>query len=108
MASYGKLVRDKIPDIIRNNGEEPITRILETEEYKKALEIKLLEECHEVIDAQSRDRLEELADLIEVVKALAKTEDATLEDVLKIADAKCEKRGAFENKIYLETVITKE
>ena len=71
-------------------------------------EIKLLEECHEVIDAQSRDRLEELADLVEVVKALAKTEDATLEDVLKIADEKCEKRGAFENKIYLETVITKE
>ena len=37
---YNKLVRDKIPEIIKINGEEPITRILTEEEYKKALEKK--------------------------------------------------------------------
>ena len=39
---YNKLVRDKIPDIIKNNGEEPITRILNYEEYKKELEKKCM------------------------------------------------------------------
>lgn len=106
--SYGKLVRDKIPEIIKNNGEEPITRILDFDEYKKELEMKLLEECHEVLESQSKERLEELADLIEVVKALVKLEDATLEDVFKIAEQKKEKRGAFEKRIYLDSVITKE
>jgi len=41
--SYKKLVRDNIPDIIKNNGEIPITRILSNEEYKCELEKKLLE-----------------------------------------------------------------
>jgi len=47
--SYKKLVRDNIPDIIKNNGEIPITRILSNGEYKFELEKKLLEECNEVI-----------------------------------------------------------
>lgn len=49
--SYQKLVRDKIPEIIKNNNETPITRILSDEEYKKELEKKLLEEYQEVIEA---------------------------------------------------------
>ena len=102
---YGKLVRDKIPEIIKNNGEEPITRILNAEEYKKELEIKLLEECNEVLEANSKDRLEELADLLEVAQALAKLEDSSLEEVSRIAEEKCEKRGAFAERIYLEDVI---
>lgn len=40
---FNKLVRDRIPEIIRNNNEEAITRILNDDEYKKALENKLLE-----------------------------------------------------------------
>ena len=45
---FNKLVRDKIPEIIKNNNEEPITRILNDEEYKIELEKKLLEEYNEV------------------------------------------------------------
>ena len=37
MREYNKLVRDKIPEIISNNGENPKTRILDNIEYKKEL-----------------------------------------------------------------------
>ena len=52
--SYEKLVRDKIPEIIRSNGEEPETRILSDEEYKKELEKKLLEEYQELLSERER------------------------------------------------------
>ena len=42
--NYNKLVRDNIPDIIKNNGGEPIIRILDDSEYKSELEKKLYEE----------------------------------------------------------------
>ncbi len=105
MVRYGKLVRDKIPEIIKNNGEEPIIRILNTEEYKKALEEKLQEECSEVLESSNKDRLEELADLLEVAQALAKLENSSLEEIINIANEKNKKRGAFEKRIYLEDVI---
>ena len=41
---YNKLVRDNIPNIIKSNGEIPIIRILDNDEYKKELENKLYEE----------------------------------------------------------------
>ena len=44
---YHKLVRDKIPDIIREQGETPCTRILTAKEYSAALEQKLDEETAE-------------------------------------------------------------
>ena len=40
--TYNKLVRDNIPNIIKNNGETPITRILTNEEYKQKLEKKVI------------------------------------------------------------------
>ena len=65
---YNKLVRDNIPSIIKGNGATPITRILNEEEYKKELEKKLYEEYNEVLEASGEDRVEELADMIEVIK----------------------------------------
>ena len=68
---YNKLVRDNIPEIIQKDGKKASFRTLTSdEEYKKALEDKLLEECQEVISASGKDRLVEMADLFEVVKAL--------------------------------------
>ncbi len=107
MEKYNKLVRDKIPSIITNNGEIPVTRILNDEEYKTELERKLYEEYQEVINSKDKDRLEELADMIEVIKALASLEGKNLQDIILIAEQKREKRGGFKDKIYLERVLKK-
>lgn len=103
---YNKLVRDKIPEIIKEQGEKPITRELSLDDYKVALETKLKEECQEVLLANGDERIEEIADVLEVLKALAKLENATLEDVISLADKKSFKRGAFEKRIFLEKVIS--
>ena len=104
---YNKLVRDRIPEIIKNNGEEPIIRILDDLEYKVELEKKLLEEYNEVIESSGKDRLEELADMLEVIKALASIENKTLVDIIEISNKKNEVRGSFKDKIYLEKVLKK-
>ena len=102
---YNKLVRDNIPNIIESKGETPITRILDNNIYKVELEKKLNEEYHEVLEASGDDRIEELADMLEIMRALAKLEGKTLQDVIDCADKKNEKRGAFKEKIFLEKVI---
>ncbi len=105
---YNKLVRDNIPDIIKNNNEVPFTKVLGDDEYKMELDKKLLEECNEVLSSSGDDRLHELADVIEVVSALAKIEGKNLNNVITIANEKSNKRGAFDKKIFLEKVISKD
>lgn len=104
---YNKLVRDNIPEIIKNNGEIPIVTVLDDKRYKEELERKLYEEYLEVIESSGKDRIEELADMLEIIKALAKLENSNLEEVIKISNEKVKKRGAFDKKIYLEKVIKK-
>ena len=103
---YNKLVRDNIPEIIKgNNDGEAVTRIINDDEYKKALEDKLYEEYQEVLDASGEDRLEELADMLEIMISLAKIEKANLEKIIEIAKKKKAKRGGFDKKLYLEKVV---
>lgn len=102
---YNKLVRDNIPSIIESNGEKPIVRILNEVEYKYELERKLYEEYQEVLEATGNDRVEELADMLEIIKVLAKLEGKSLDDVIILANKKNEKRGSFDKKIFLEKVI---
>ena len=102
---YNKLVRDNIPDIIRSNGETPVTSILNDSDYKKALEDKLYEEYDEVINSEGSDRCEELADMIEVIRSLANLENKSLDDIVTLAGEKRAKRGGFDKKIFLERVI---
>ena len=99
--SYNKLVRDKIIDIIKSNGETPIYHTLNDDDYLDELHKKLIEEANEFIE---NDDPEELADLMEVVYAIAKLKNINIDEVEKIRIQKREKRGGFENKIYLETV----
>ena len=101
MREYNKLVRDKIPEIISNNGENPKTRILDNIEYKKELDRKLLEEVNEYL---KDDNIEELADIEEVLLAILSYKDTSIEEFEKIRKEKENKRGAFKKRIYLEKV----
>jgi predicted house-cleaning noncanonical NTP pyrophosphatase (MazG superfamily) len=97
---YDKLVRDKIPEIIRQAGEEPKTRILNDAEYLDELVKKLGEEYDEFKADMSA---EELADLQEVILALAEALHISREQLEHIRLDKVAKRGAFEHKIFLES-----
>ena len=88
-----------------NNDGEAITRILSDEEYKKALEDKLYEEYQEVLESSGEDRIEELADMLEIMISLARLEKSNLEAIIEIAKKKKVKRGGFEKKLYLEKVV---
>ena len=101
---YEKLVRDNIPNIIRENGEEPIVEILRDDRYKEELEKKLIEECNEVINSTGNERIEELADLLEVMYSLLEIDNKTLKDVEKVRVEKKIKRGGFSKKLYLRGV----
>ncbi len=102
---FNKLVRDKIPEIIEANGEIAKCRILDKQEFKAELEKKLFEEYNEVLESAGNERVEELADMLEVLKALADVEGSNLEQVIQVAEEKAKKRGAFEKRIFLEKTI---
>jgi predicted house-cleaning noncanonical NTP pyrophosphatase (MazG superfamily) len=99
--SYSKLVRDKIPEIIKANGSRPITRILDDKEYLKELIEKVREETAEF---EAEPSLEELADIQEVLMALLKTLGSNRKDLEKVRAAKAAERGGFAKKIFLEGV----
>ena len=98
MMEYHKLVRDKIPQIIEQCGEKPNIRILQEEEYLRLLEAKLDEEVGEY----HRDKnAEELADILEVVFALADSIGCTREALMEVYQKKHDARGGFSERIFL-------
>ena len=101
MQIYNKLVRDNIPQIIENNGEKPITKVLDNDEYGTQLKTKLQEEVNEYF---ADGNVEELADIVEVIYGLLDAKGVTLEEFERIRNGKVEKRGAFKKKIFLEKV----
>jgi predicted house-cleaning noncanonical NTP pyrophosphatase (MazG superfamily) len=98
---YNKLVRDKIPEIIRADGKKLKSRVLNDEEHLEALLKKLEEECRELIEARN---IEEMADVHEVLNALAETLNITKEELEKVRATKANKRGGFQQRIFLEEV----
>ncbi len=94
-----KLVRDKIIDIIINNGDIPTYHVLNDKEYIEALKVKLNEEYQEILKAKTKEEvLEESSDLFEVLCALIKAVGYQEEDLIKMRTLKREKRGGFEKK----------
>lgn len=98
---YNKLVRDRIPEIIASDGKACVTEILPDERYLEMLDAKLAEELSEYRESRS---LEELADLLEVLRAVAKARGWTWEELEQMRQEKAAKRGGFEKKILLREV----
>lgn len=96
--TYNKLVRDLIPEIIEADGKSCTTRTLSDEEYLRFVDTKLDEELAEYHKDGS---IEELADLLEVIRAAATARGSSIEEVEAIRSRKAEKRGGFEKRIFL-------
>ena len=74
--TYNKLVRDRIPEIIESSGKTCLTATLSEEAYLHMLDQKLEEELSEYQESKS---MEELADLIEVIAAVAKARGCSMD-----------------------------
>ena len=99
MKIYNKLVRDNIPEIMIKNGADPVTRILNDEEYLKELNKKLQEEIQEYL---TDGNVEELTDIEEVLRAILDVKNVSYAEFEEIREQKVIKRGAFKKRIFLE------
>ncbi len=87
----GKLVRDRIPDLF---GGKP--RLLNGEEYRAALRAKL----EEVTEYLQSGEPKELADVLEVLRALAALHSLSPEDLEALRRAKADARGGFAGRVW--------
>jgi len=94
-----KLVRDKIPEIIKKDGKKPVTHIASDEEYWDRLKDKLVEEVDEFIEESTE---EELADIIEVINAICEHKNFDKDSLEQLRKKKAEERGGFQDKIILD------
>ena len=97
MATYNKLVRDKIPDILDKKNIQYEKRIANDAEYRAELIKKLTEEVAEFSEDST---VEELADVLEVVKALEQLDEFS--NLEAVRATKAEERGAFAKRIILK------
>ncbi|MGV9323707.1 nucleoside triphosphate pyrophosphohydrolase [Streptosporangium sandarakinum] len=105
---YGKLVRDRIPEIIEANGDTARVRVLDEREVIPALTAKLAEEAEELRQAGPGDRLGELADIHEVLAVLTETLGFSEEEVREAAHRKRAARGGFSRRLWLDEVTSNE
>ncbi|MBZ9577590.1 nucleoside triphosphate pyrophosphohydrolase [Patescibacteria group bacterium] len=96
---YNKLVRDKIPEIIKQKGDVPITHIAGDEEYWQKLKEKLQEEANEFLKESSE---EELADILEIIYAICDFKKIDKEKLESLRKKKAERRGGFKDRIILD------
>ena len=100
--TWNKLVRDRIPEILASQNIETIVRTLDDTEYAAALRSKLLEEAAEARSAAGPDLALELADVLEVVYALADTSGIAREDLETVRRQRLESRGGFSARTFLQ------
>jgi|AntAceMinimDraft_17_1070374.scaffolds.fasta_scaffold29867_3 predicted house-cleaning noncanonical NTP pyrophosphatase (MazG superfamily) len=98
---HNKLIRDKIPEIMEANDGKYELRVMEEDEFKKELKKKLIEESQEVVDAEKDGVVKELADVLELVKSIAKNEGIDFKLVEEKQIQKKEERGGFKKKLFL-------
>lgn len=101
MKIYNKLVRDNIPNIIKNDNKIPNIKILDDDEFIDCLNSKLLEEVNEYLDDYD---IAEIADILEVLYAILNAKGISIEQINEIRNEKNEKNGAFTKKIFLNSV----
>ena len=98
---YNKLVRDKIPEIIKQKGQIPIIHQADDDEYFEKLKQKLKEEVDEFLKDENK---EELADIYEVLQEICEFKGFDKNELEVIRKKKASERGAFKKRIILDEV----
>lgn len=98
MIIYNKLIRDRILEIMDQEGKKYETRVLKDKEYLIELNRKLQEELKEYYES---GEVEELADIAKILYAIVKYKGVSQEEFERIRMNKAEKRGAFDKKLFL-------
>ncbi|MDP1629559.1 MAG: nucleoside triphosphate pyrophosphohydrolase [bacterium] len=96
---YNKLVRDKIPEIIKKKGGKPVIHIAGGKEYWQKLKEKLREEIEEF---DKEETIEEMADILEVVAAICGFKKFSKRKLAAVKKQKAKEKGRFKKKIILE------
>lgn len=105
---YNKLVRDRIPEIIKNDGERPVVIKLSEKRFKEEVLKKVLEEAKELAESKSREELmKECADLQEILMAVMDVNKITCAELNKVRNKRKKDRGGFTNRIFLVKTISK-
>ncbi|MCK5321121.1 nucleoside triphosphate pyrophosphohydrolase [Candidatus Pacearchaeota archaeon] len=96
---YNKLIRDKIPEIIKSKGDSCKVHAAGEEEYWDKLKTKIGEEVDEFL---KNPCVEELADIQEVINAISDFKFEGKSKLEEIRKKKFEERGGFEKRLILE------
>src|SRR3989338_11221532 len=96
---HNKLVRDKIPEIIKKKGAVPITHIASDDEYWQKLKEKLQEEINEFMKDENA---EELADILEVIYTIRDYKKIDKNELELLRKKTAEERGGFKDKIIID------
>lgn len=94
-----KLVRDKVPEIMKREGKTITTHIADDEEYWKRLKEKLRMEAAEFT---ANEKIEELASVLEVLQAIADFKKISMKDIEALREKKAKERGGFGKRIVLD------
>jgi len=98
---HRKLVRDKLPELIKITGNEGETRVLGSKEFEKELKKKLVEESKELERASKESVLNELSDILELTKTISEHYKISFSRVEKYQAEKRKKKGGFKKRLFL-------
>ena len=103
MKIFKKLIRDKVPEIMKREGKELDVRVLDDNEFKEALRRKVIEEVSELKDAKSADEAKDkIAYLHEIADALGDAYGFPRKEILELKDKTHNERGGFDGRLFLE------
>jgi predicted house-cleaning noncanonical NTP pyrophosphatase (MazG superfamily) len=100
---YPKLIRDKIPELVKQEGIVPsIRKIQNDEEFLEYILKKIVEEAQELSEAKTDSNiLEEIADVYEIINALKQLKNLSDADIEAVQTQKRQKRGGFDERIIM-------
>ena len=102
---YNKLVRDRIPEIIKADGGNPKTAILNNKDYRRALLKKAVEETDELYQAKNKkEMIKEIGDVYEVIEAIVENFDLDKKEMIKLKNKRRRERGGFKRRTFLKYV----